>query len=177
MSLVKRQIVSKAQNVPLWFVCLYIYTYRFVGLFVCRLEMETWCVCGSLLESAWLNTPPPSAPGPTARGFVGLFREELHASWSTATTRSLIFPPYPSRPIKSGAINGWPFICAEKTPKPSPNSCSGLVQLLGDFFLLVWSPMYSSTYFPYRCSSVMMDFFKEKLKRNQFSSSLFLLPV
>lgn len=108
-------------------------TYALTCLFVCRSEMETWCVCGSWLGSAWLNTPPPSAPGPTARGFVGLFREELHASWSTATTRSLFFPPYLSQPIKSGAINGWPFLYAEKTSKLSPNSCSGLMQLLGDF--------------------------------------------
>lgn len=114
-------------------LCVLICTHLFVWLLLCRLEMETWCVCGSWLESAWLNTPPPSAPGPTARGFVGLFLEELHASWSTATTRLLIFPPYLSQPIKSGAINGWPFWCAEKTSKPSPNSCSGLMQLLGDF--------------------------------------------
>lgn len=113
------------------------------GWLCCRSEMATWCVCGSWLESAWLNTPPPSAPGPTARGYVGLFREELHASWSTATTRSLIFPPYLSQPIKPGAINGWLFfffLYAEKTSKPSPNSCSGLMRRLGDFLWLCGHP-------------------------------------
>lgn len=159
-------------------LCVHIYTNQFVGLFVCRSEMETWCVCGSLSESAWLNTPPPSAPGPTARGFVGLFREELHASLSIATTRSLIFPPYLSQPIKSGAINGWPSWCRENF-KTFPKQLLWFDAASGwlFFFVSVWSPMYSSTHFPYRFSSAMMNFFKEELKCNQFSSSLFLLPV
>lgn len=156
-------------------LCIYLCTYLFVWLFLCRSEMETWCVCGSWLESAWLNTPPPSAPGPTARGYVGLFREELRASWSTATTRSLIFPPYLSQPIKPGAINGWPFFIRRENFKTIPKQLLWFDAASGRLSLPVWSPTYSSTYFPYRCSSVMMDFFKGKLKRNQFSSSLFPL--
>lgn len=75
---------------------------------LCRLETVTWFVCGSWLGNAWLNMPPPSAPGQTAAGFAGLFQEELHVTWSTVTTKSLTFPPYPSRLIKPGAIDWWP---------------------------------------------------------------------
>lgn len=92
------------------FWCIATINYDPLMLFLlCRLEMGTWFVCGSWLENAWLNMPPPNVPGLTARGFAGLFREELHVSWSTATTRSLIFPPYLSQLIKPGGINWWPF--------------------------------------------------------------------
>lgn len=47
---------------------------------LCRLEMVTWFVCGSWLGNAWLNMPPPSAPGQTAADFAGLFQEELHVT-------------------------------------------------------------------------------------------------
>ena len=60
----------------------------------CRSETATWFVCGRWLENAWSSTPPPSAPSPTASGSVGSSRGERSASWSRATTRSLIFPPY-----------------------------------------------------------------------------------
>lgn len=85
----------------------------------CRSEMGTWFVCGSWSENACLNIPPPNAPGPTARGSAGLFREERQGSWSTATTRSLIFPPYPSRPIKPGGYK-WVTSSAEKTDNCHP---------------------------------------------------------
>lgn len=47
---------------------------------LCRLGMVTWFACGSWLGNVWLNMPPPNAPGQTAGGFAGLFREELHVT-------------------------------------------------------------------------------------------------
>lgn len=96
----------------------------FMLFLLCRSEMETWFVCGSWLENACLNMPPPSAPGLTARGFAGLFREELHVSWSTATTRSLIFPPYLRQPIKPGGK--WVTLYAKKT-----DGCPQMFALIG----------------------------------------------
>lgn len=103
----------------------------FSRMFVlCRSEMGTWFVCGSWLENAWLNMPPPGAPGLTPRGFAGLFQEELRVSWSTATTRSLIFPPYLSQLIKPGGTNGWPYMQEKITPVPQ------ILVLIGVTFLL-----------------------------------------
>lgn len=135
-----------------------IFLSTFILCLLYRSEMGTWFVCGGWLENACLNIPPPSAPGLTARGSAGLFREERHGSWSTATTRSLIFPPYLSRPIKPGGLSEWPQLQRRLTTAP----LVAWMQLLGGF-PAVWSLTYSSSYFPYRSSSTMMDFFKEKL--------------
>lgn len=119
---------------------------------LCRSETGTWFVCGRWLENAWLNMPPPGAPGPTPRGFAGLFREELRVSWSTATTRSLIFPPYQSRLVNPGGTNGWPSMQGKMSTVPELSFPSNWMQLLGNI-LAVWLPTYSSSYFPYRSSS------------------------
>lgn len=84
----------------LWFaagIMKQVFDFPHAVVLVCRSKMGTWFVCGSWLENASLNMPPPSATSQTARDFAGQFPEERHVSWSTATTRSLIFRPYPSQ--------------------------------------------------------------------------------
>lgn len=65
---------------------------------------------GSSCPSAWLNILPPSVGSPTARDCAGSSQGERHGSWSTATTRSLIYPQSLNPPLKTCMILFFSFL-------------------------------------------------------------------